>query len=164
MERERIFDILCQQFETAVGERNILWKRFEATSRFRIIISPPEGVNLHPASHEYSTAEERVMEARNRLNEFLADGTIPEDLQGPAGPDADPAEAPCAEWRHLEKAYRDARAAFESAYAQFQSAAALSRRSEHRRLERAAGRARQALERASGQLYRHILDHGCEPE
>jgi hypothetical protein len=68
----------------------------------------------------------------------------------------------CSERKCLERAYSEARAAFDAAYARLPRMLGLSLREGHERLDPLVGQARTALQRASELLYRHIVEHGCE--
>ena len=49
-------------------------------------LPPPDGTQrIHNASRELSAARKEVMNAHTRLNDFLRQGTIPEDLKQGSG-------------------------------------------------------------------------------
>jgi|SRR5579863_2344088 len=86
MERDRILHALQAELEAAKQSRDAASQRFdEIISHVPSGIPYPDNVErIRQASREYTSTQQAVMLALNRLNEFLAHGTVTEVVRKPA--------------------------------------------------------------------------------
>jgi hypothetical protein len=85
MDRESIIRVLCRDLAAALERQKIASAHFN-----EVIGNSPSGLpcaegvyRIQMASSEYSEARAAVLDAMNRLNNFLIHGTVPPGLNGP---------------------------------------------------------------------------------
>ena len=78
--RARLFDDLQEAIERTEGAKRAF---VEVTGEIPSGLPPEEGLErIRNASRELITARSEMMKAYKRLDEFLVQGSIPEELQG----------------------------------------------------------------------------------
>ena len=87
MEKQEILQLLQRDFRTAKLMLDAATEKFDA-----VIREAPSGLPLadgleriHQASRELSATREEMVQAHVRLNAFVAEGIVPDNLKKPVG-------------------------------------------------------------------------------